>query len=111
VSDTDDMWRAIRQLRQDVRELRGLVAALECQTPAARQARYEADVAAADLAESGYDDSPPIGADRHGPGCLCPYCPDESEPEPEDYDPGPEVDDEGGMSEYRYVTLPAEEEL
>lgn len=24
------------------------------------------------------------------------------EPEPEDYDPGPEVDDEGGMSEYRY---------
>jgi hypothetical protein len=27
--------------------------------------------------------------------------PDE-EPEPEPYDPGPEVDDEGGMSEYRY---------
>jgi hypothetical protein len=25
------------------------------------------------------------------------------EREPEDYDPGPEVDDEGGMSEYRYV--------
>lgn len=24
------------------------------------------------------------------------------EPEPADYDPGPEVDDEGGMSEYRY---------
>jgi hypothetical protein len=24
------------------------------------------------------------------------------EPEPGDYDPGPEVDDEGGMSEYRY---------
>lgn len=28
---------------------------------------------------------------------------DEPEPEPEEYDPGPEVDDEGGMSEYRYV--------
>jgi hypothetical protein len=26
----------------------------------------------------------------------------EQEPEPEDYDPGPEVDDEGGMSEYRH---------
>lgn len=24
------------------------------------------------------------------------------EPEPEQYDPGPEVDDEGGMSEYRH---------
>lgn len=27
----------------------------------------------------------------------------EPEPESEDYDPGPEVDDEGGMSEYRHV--------
>jgi len=25
------------------------------------------------------------------------------DPEPEEYDPGPEIDDEGGMSEYRYV--------
>ena len=25
------------------------------------------------------------------------------EPEPEEYAPGPEVDDEGGMSEYRYI--------
>jgi len=28
---------------------------------------------------------------------------DEPEPEPEEYDPGPEVDDEGGMSEYRHA--------
>ena len=27
---------------------------------------------------------------------------DEPGPEPEEYDPGPEADDEGGMSEYRY---------
>ena len=27
---------------------------------------------------------------------------DEEEPEAEDYDPGSEVDDEGGMSEYRH---------
>ncbi len=26
----------------------------------------------------------------------------DDEPEPEEYDPGPEVDDEGGMSEYRH---------
>lgn len=26
----------------------------------------------------------------------------DQEPEPDDYDPGPEVDDEGGMSEYRH---------
>jgi hypothetical protein len=32
-------------------------------------------------------------------------------PEPEEYDPGPEVDDEGGMSKYRYAALPVEEEL
>lgn len=29
----------------------------------------------------------------------------EEEPEPADYDPGPEVDDEGGMSEYRHAGL------
>lgn len=30
-------------------------------------------------------------------------CPEEpDEPEPVEYDPGPEVDDEGGMSEYRH---------
>ena len=28
--------------------------------------------------------------------------PDEPEPEPEEHDPGPEVDDKGGMSEYRH---------
>jgi transcriptional regulator with XRE-family HTH domain len=32
----------------------------------------------------------------------------DEEPEPEDYDPGPECDDEGGMSEYRYLTAPDE---
>lgn len=59
----------------------------------------------------------------HRPGCECPDCrayrADEAEPgtiigtdvriayddeddEAEEYDPGPEVDDEGGMSEYRH---------
>jgi len=51
------------------------VARLEKSTPQARQLQYEADLAAADLAASGYADYPPIGAERHGEGCLCPYCP------------------------------------
>jgi hypothetical protein len=55
---------------------------------AERQLQLEADLAAADLAESGYDKDPPVGTDRHGPGCGCPYCPLENEaeltePEPE----------------------------
>jgi hypothetical protein len=72
------------------------IRSLEQQTPQARQVQLEADLAAADLAESGYD--------RHGGDCQCSYCATD-EPEPDEYDPGPEVDDEGGMSEYRY-TLP-----
>ena len=39
-------------------ELENRVRALEGSTPAARQAQYEADVAVADLAASGYDDWP-----------------------------------------------------
>jgi hypothetical protein len=35
---------------------------------------------------------------------------EEATSEPEEYNPGPEVDGEGGMSEYRYAVLPAEEE-
>jgi hypothetical protein len=32
----------------------------------------------------------------------------EEDPEPADYDPGPEVDDEGGMSEHRHWVAPGE---
>jgi hypothetical protein len=99
-----ELERVTRELRQDRRELRALlelaeqrITALEALTLQARQLQMEADLAAADLAESGYD--------RHGRGCDCPEC---YEPEPEEYDPGPEADDEGGMSEYRHV-LPGEE--
>ena len=60
-----------------VAELEARVKALEAQTPQARRLQYEADVAMADLRASGFDRDRPIGADRHGPGCLCPYCPDE----------------------------------
>jgi hypothetical protein len=56
----------IAALEEHVRELRALldgalerIQQLEASTPEARQAQYEADVAAADLAASGYDD------DRH----------------------------------------------
>ena len=59
---------------------------------------------------------------QHGAARRCPVCqeekegntvpfPDEpegyeEEPEAEDYDPGPECDDEGGMSEHRYMIEP-----
>jgi hypothetical protein len=36
-------------------------------------------------------------------GLLGPSPDEEPKPEPEEYDPGPEIDDEGGMSEYRYL--------
>jgi hypothetical protein len=82
-----ELWSYINGLREDLgraeERIRGLeeqAAALQRSTPEARQAQHEADVAAADLAESGYDErGEPFGADRHGPGCLCPYCPDEEE--------------------------------
>ena len=98
-----ELERVTRELRQDVSELRGAleqrIRELEGQTPQAQQLQLEADQAAADLAESGYD--------RHGRDCWCSYCAtDEPEPEPEEYDPGPEADDEGGMSEYRPATSP-----
>jgi hypothetical protein len=97
---SEDLWRVINTLRQDVRELRGQldsvmtrIRALEADTPQARQLQLEADLAAADLAESGYG--------RHGPGCQCPYCCDDPD-DCDDYHPGPECDDQGGMSEYQH---------
>ena len=104
----------IRGLREDVRDLRSQlddalerIGALEKQTLQAGQLQYEADLAAADLADSGYRDDeygPPVDADRHGLGCQCPYCYDQpgEGPPAAEYDPGPEAD-EGGMSEYRYI--------
>jgi hypothetical protein len=86
----------IRELVEDLRDALNRIRALEADTPQARQLQLEADQATADLAESGYD--------RHVRGCQCGYCwrdEEEDEPEPEPYDPGPECDDEGGMSEYR----------
>jgi len=115
-----DAWRVIRTLREDVRELRGQldiamtrIHELETQTPQARQLAYEADLAAADLAASGCDDRPePIGTDRHGASCLCPWCFDE----PDDYDypeyhddSGPEGDDQAGGPECR-ITVAGREE-
>jgi hypothetical protein len=117
VSDHGDLWDYIQGHSAEIAEfldkfvkLEERVSRLEKSTPEARQLQYEADVAAADLAASGYDDWPPVGADRHGPGCKCPYCPPDDD-EPGEYDPGPEVDDEGGMTERRGAVLLYEEEL
>ena len=75
--DDETAQRDIRRLQQDVRELRALiedavlklaarVGELETQTPQAQRLQHEAGLAAADLAESGYD--------RHRSDCECPYC-------------------------------------
>ena len=96
--DSERAHRRIAALQDEIDGLRGELAgalerirALEGQTPQARQLQLEADQAAADLAESGYD--------RHGRDCGCSYCAtDEPEPgeyEPGEYDPGPEADDGG----------------
>jgi hypothetical protein len=56
----------IRELEDGLRDALNRIHVLEDRTPEARQLRYEADLAAADLAESGYD--------RHGRECGCSYC-------------------------------------
>jgi hypothetical protein len=82
----------IAGLREDLSAAESRIRELEQQTPQARQLQLEADLAAADLAESGYD--------RHDGQCS--YCATD-EPEPGESDPGPEVDDESGMSEDRHA--------
>ena len=52
--------------------------------------------------------SPQCGAGRiHQPGCTDPSCDcachEPDEPPEAEFDPGPEVDDQGGMSEYRHA--------
>ena len=108
----DDLWNYIDGLREDLGRAEERIAALEQQTPQARQLQLEADQAAADLRASRYveglttecrdrwhDNCPPaVRCD-----CEC-HLDDEDqggEPEPGEYDPGPGADDEGGMSEYR----------
>jgi hypothetical protein len=91
-SDHSDLWSYIGGLREDlgraeerIRELHEELiqavhrtgcledrcAAMEKQTPRARQLQYEADIAAAGAAEY----------ERHGRGCDCPYCCIPEEPE------------------------------
>ncbi len=75
----------IRELQDDLRDALERIRALEGQTPQARQLQLEADLAAADLAESGYD--------RHGRDCQCSYCatdePDPDEPTNRELEPEP----------------------
>jgi hypothetical protein len=91
--DTESGLRALASLvaglRGDLSRAEDRIRGLEAQTPQARQVRLEADLAAADLAESGYDRWPPEGADRHGPGCQYPECDD---PEPDQHGPWTQAD-------------------
>ncbi len=91
--DTESELRALQSLvaglRQDLSRAEDRIRGLESQTPQARQLQLEADLAAADLAESGYDRCPPEGADWHGSGCDCT---ESYDPEPDEPGPGPEAD-------------------
>ena len=88
-SELRELQSLVAGLREDLSRAEDRIRGLEGQTPQARQLQLEADLAAADLAESGYDRWPPEGADRHGPGCECPECYD---PEPDEHGAGPEAD-------------------
>ena len=88
-SELRELASLVAGLREDLSRAEDRIRGLEAQTPQARQLQLEADLAAADLAESGYDRWPPEGADRHGPGCQCPECYD---PQPGKHGPGPQAD-------------------
>lgn len=88
-SELSELRSLVAGLREDLGHAEDRLHELESQTPHARQLQLEADLAAADLAESGYDRWPPQGAGRHGPGCEGPECYD---PEPDDNAPAPQAD-------------------
>jgi len=84
----------ISVLREELDQALARIGALEAQTPQVQQLQYEADLAAADLAETGYY--------YDGPCCADPG-------DDDGYDPGPECDDQGGMSEYRFTVIDGEQ--
>jgi hypothetical protein len=105
---SDDLWRVINTLRHDVHQLRGQLdlalnrlGDLEADTPRARQLQLEADMAIADENEL---------RSSHGAGCQCSYCYEPSPADYDDYDPGPECDDQGGMPGDQHP-LPDDSEL
>ena len=71
--DDETAQRDIRGLQEDVRELRSLL-----------------DNALDRIGELEAEHQADVRREHDGPDA-------------DDYDPGPEVDDEGGMSEYRYI--------
>lgn len=52
----ENLQRDLAEARQQIKKLEGRLKALEADTPQARQLQYEADLAVADLAASGYRD-------------------------------------------------------
>jgi hypothetical protein len=54
--DHSALWHTTSRLLNKVEALEARVKALEAQTPSARQAQYEADVAMADLRASGWSE-------------------------------------------------------
>ena len=73
-SELRELASLVAGLREDLSRAEDRIRGLEAQTPQARQLQLEADLAAANLAESGYDRCSPQGASRHGASCQCPWC-------------------------------------
>jgi hypothetical protein len=96
-----DQWQAdLRELRSELEEALGRIRDLErlrptcviCMDATATQQTVRGPACSDCVGEP-----PEPETDHH------PYAQGQDpDPEPEEYDPGPEVDDEGGMSEYRY---------
>lgn len=77
--DHQDLLEQIHELGERLDAAVARIRDLEGQTPQARQLQLEADLAAADLVESGYD--------RHGRDCQCSYCAtdeDEAQDDPDE---------------------------
>jgi hypothetical protein len=81
-SDLRELRSLVAGLREDLGRAEDRIRDLEGQTPQARQLQQEADLTAADLAESGF-------GDYYGPDCECEECYD---PGPDEHGPGPQAD-------------------
>ena len=95
-----DQWQAtLRELREDLEEALGRIRNLERLRPTCvicMDATATQQTARGPACSDCVGEPPRAEVDHHPYG-------QGQDPEPEEYDPGPGVDDEGGMSEYRYV--------
>jgi hypothetical protein len=108
-----ELERVTRDLRQDVRELRGALDLAEQRISDLERLRPTCVICLDATADRqtvrgpacsdcvGDPAGPSVSYDEWAAEGMATAMPEPEPPEPEEYDPGPEADDEGGMSEYR----------